>query len=208
MPLLVLAAALMSVAAEPIDRAGWFTRQDFPPGSARRGEEGFVLYRLTVSPAGQVQQCEVIEGSGFAKLDDRTCALARERARFKPASDDAGQPTTGVYRDVASWLTNSRSRIPRPSQTDLVVNVNQLPSGLGSPALVPVDFVVDASGKVESCAARPTEGVGALAKMACDQAMALLAPRPARGADGQAERSVQRFTVAFSTSPGTRQERR
>ena len=36
-------------------------------------------------------------------LDDATCKLVTRRARFKPATDGEGNPTTGSYSNAVRW---------------------------------------------------------------------------------------------------------
>lgn len=68
----------------------------YPPFSRRAGEEGRVLLRVRVSPAGTAAELEIKQSSGFARLDN----AAREAVakwRFVPAKrgDEA----------IESWVT-------------------------------------------------------------------------------------------------------
>jgi protein TonB len=42
-----------------------------------------------------VSGCEITASSGNAELDAATCKYATSRARFAPAKDGEGQPTSG-----------------------------------------------------------------------------------------------------------------
>jgi protein TonB len=60
-----------------------------------------------VGPDGRVQSCTVTSSSGHADLDDATCKNIQRRARFDPALDSNGQPTSG------SWSSRVRWQIPK-----------------------------------------------------------------------------------------------
>ena len=77
--------------------------EDYPAEAkaARRG--GNTAVTLTVGPDGRVTGCTVTASAGFAALDSATCRLLRSRARFRPARDAAGNPTTGSVATVIHW---------------------------------------------------------------------------------------------------------
>ena len=66
----------------------------YPPASRRLKEEGRVVLRVRVGPAGQVEAIELAASSGHVRLDQAALAAVREW-RFTPAR--AGErPVTGV----------------------------------------------------------------------------------------------------------------
>ncbi len=76
---------------------GLISADDYPASAQRNGEQGTVRVRLTVDERGRVSNCEVTSGSGSSALDSATCRLLRSRARFTPARDNQGNPTTDTY---------------------------------------------------------------------------------------------------------------
>jgi len=56
----------------------------YPPVSRRTREQGKVLLRVLVSPAGLVEQIEIQTSSGFTRLDDAALDAVR-RWKFQPA---------------------------------------------------------------------------------------------------------------------------
>lgn len=91
--------------ARPLGDIGtWVTIDDYPAEALQAGQEGTVSFRLTIDRSGSVAQCAITQGSGFPALDDRTCALLTERARFTPARNAAGAPAEGVYSSRVRWL--------------------------------------------------------------------------------------------------------
>jgi protein TonB len=90
--------------AEPgTGRGGWVTSEDYPPGPLREGIAGTVGISVAIGIDGRVQGCEVTKSSGNSQLDDATCRLYARRARFKPALDAEGKPTTARYADRIRW---------------------------------------------------------------------------------------------------------
>ncbi len=67
----------------------------YPSLSRRAGEEGSVLCRLHISAAGAVTEVEVLESSGFERLDQSACATLLAW-RFEPQNQEG--------RSVASTL--------------------------------------------------------------------------------------------------------
>jgi len=51
-----------------------------------------------------VTGCSVTSSSGSPDLDDATCANVTRRARFNPATDGEGQPTSGSYSNRVRWV--------------------------------------------------------------------------------------------------------
>lgn len=64
---------------------------EYPPLSRSRGEEGTVTLRISVDDHGGVAHIEIVESSGFRRLDE--AAVAGVRAwRFEPATESGGAP--------------------------------------------------------------------------------------------------------------------
>ena len=92
-------------AATPKGNPGnWATTNDYPSRALREEREGVTGFRVSVGPDGKVVDCSIISSSGHADLDDATCANIRRRARFNPATDGEGQPTTGSYSGRVRWV--------------------------------------------------------------------------------------------------------
>ena len=61
-------------------------------------------FRVTVGTDGKVTDCQVTRSSGSPDLDQATCDNIRRRARFTPATDGDGNPTTGSYSSSIRWV--------------------------------------------------------------------------------------------------------
>jgi protein TonB len=85
--------------AQPENQRSWSQRiQDNYPARAIRDEiEGRVGVRVTVGPNGRVSGCTVSSPSGSNILDEAACQDITRYARFSPALDDAGNPTSGSW---------------------------------------------------------------------------------------------------------------
>lgn len=84
--------------------ANWATTNDYPTRALREEREGTTGFRVTVGPDGRVTGCSVTSSSGSPDLDDATCANVTRRARFNPATDGEGQPTSGSYANRVRWV--------------------------------------------------------------------------------------------------------
>ena len=85
--------------AKPKSQGSWAARiQDNYPSAALRKEiEGTVGVRVTVGPDGRVSGCTVSGSSGSGDLDSAACDGMTRYARFEPALDAGGSPTTGSF---------------------------------------------------------------------------------------------------------------
>lgn len=83
--------------------ASLFSDEDYPAGAIRNHEQGTVGFSLYIGPDGNPIACSVTASSGSALLDSTTCRLLMERARFQPARDSKGKPTTDSYAGRIVW---------------------------------------------------------------------------------------------------------
>jgi TonB family protein len=83
--------------------ASVFSADDYPLEAQAAGQQGTVRFRLTVGADGRVSDCVVIQSSGSAALDERTCTILRTRATFIPAADESGQARESTYENTVSW---------------------------------------------------------------------------------------------------------
>jgi protein TonB len=82
---------------------GLFSPDDYPTSALSANEQGTTAVRLTIGTDGRVSGCEVTSGSGSSALDSATCNILRRRARFSPAMDSNGQPTSDSYSQRITW---------------------------------------------------------------------------------------------------------
>jgi protein TonB len=91
--------------AQPKGNPGnWATTNDYPTRALREEREGTTSFRVTVGPDGRVTSCDITGSSGSDDLDAATCANVTRRARFNPATDGEGNPTTGSYSNRVRWV--------------------------------------------------------------------------------------------------------
>lgn len=90
--------------ATPKGRPGeWASDNDYPTRALQLQQEGVTGFHLSVGNDGRVTSCEITRSSGSPELDKTTCDLMRRRARFNPATDGDGNPTTGSYSSTVRW---------------------------------------------------------------------------------------------------------
>lgn len=84
-----------------------FGDMDYPAAAIRAREQGTVEYEIGVGANGRVERCTILVSSGSAILDSATCRMIQARARFTPALDAEGRPTSDSVRGRMIW------RLPR-----------------------------------------------------------------------------------------------
>ncbi len=91
--------------AQPKGNPGnWATTNDYPSRALREEREGTTGFRVSVTAEGRVGSCSITSSCGHSELDDATCANVSRRARFTPATDGDGNPTTGSYSSRVRWV--------------------------------------------------------------------------------------------------------
>ena len=82
---------------------GLFSSEDYPNSSLSANEQGTTAVQLTIGTDGRVSGCNITSSSGSSALDNATCNILRRRARFSPAMDSNGAPTTDTYSQRITW---------------------------------------------------------------------------------------------------------
>lgn len=91
--------------AQPKGNPGnWATTNDYPSRALREEREGTTGFRVSVTAEGRVGSCNITSSSGHSDLDEATCSNVTRRARFNPATDGDGNPTTGSYSSRVRWV--------------------------------------------------------------------------------------------------------
>lgn len=148
-PLLFLAAAPGAAApSAPALLNPEVISSAYPEASRRAHEQGVVRVRLAVSPEGRAAGCEIVESSGFPRLDEETCAAFIGQARFRPARDARGRPVASSAMQAVLWrleenaaddgLENALNRVlSAPGLSDAGVAVIRAEAAVWGAGLVP-----------------------------------------------------------------------
>ena len=81
----------------------YFSPDDYPAAALRGNDQGTTGFSLTIGANGRVEACSVTSSSGSAALDQATCRILRSRARYTPARDQNGNPTSGRDSGRVTW---------------------------------------------------------------------------------------------------------
>jgi TonB family protein len=92
-----------AISSPPVHLAGTIMADDYPAAAIRAEQQGNVTIEMAVSATGFVTDCVLIMSSGFPILDATTCAIARRRFRFTPATDSNGRPVAGTATRTVAW---------------------------------------------------------------------------------------------------------
>jgi TonB family protein len=155
--LLLLAAAPTKIAALA-NPGGWVTNADYPLAAQRDGIEGTTTFRLDVTAQGTVSNCTVLISSGSDLLDETTCRLTSQRARFAPGRDRRGRAIAGTYQNRVRWQVQKPSGNaflpPKPFNAILRLEVDPTGKTIGCTYTGPMP--IDAAERVcESAKAAP-----------------------------------------------------
>jgi protein TonB len=81
----------------------YFSADDYPAAALRGNDQGTTGFSLTIGANGRVEACTVTSSSGSSALDQATCRILRSRARYTPARDQSGNPTSGRDSGRVTW---------------------------------------------------------------------------------------------------------
>ncbi|CCA94311.1 MULTISPECIES: energy transducer TonB [unclassified Novosphingobium] len=97
-----------SKGATPKGMNSWAARiqANYPTRAAREEREGRVGVRVSINADGRVSSCSVTSSSGSPDLDEAACDGMTRYARFNPALDTAGNPTTDTYSTAIVYKLN------------------------------------------------------------------------------------------------------
>ena len=76
------------------DLRSLFSSDDYPASAVSAGAEGTARASLSIGPDGRVTGCSITQSTGNTALDAATCNILRRRAKFIPARDTNGNPTS------------------------------------------------------------------------------------------------------------------
>jgi protein TonB len=75
-----------------------FSADDYPAAAVAAEAQGTAQAELTIGPDGRVVGCNLTRSTGNNALDAATCNILRRRAKFTPARDSNGNPTTDTVQ--------------------------------------------------------------------------------------------------------------
>jgi protein TonB len=81
----------------------WANSNDYPSRALREEKEGITRFTVQIGSDGRVTSCSVTGSSGTPELDSTTCSLIQRRARFNPAINSDGQPTSDTWSSSVRW---------------------------------------------------------------------------------------------------------
>lgn len=135
--------AKVAAKAEPLANPGtWVSDEDYPTAANLDGTEGRTGFKLDIGLDGRVTGCTITTGSGSEILDETTCTVLGQRARFKPATNAKGVAVPDTYTGRITW------RIPQNHAVRLTDPHKRLS----------IAYDVDEEGAIENC--KVLENVG------------------------------------------------
>lgn len=176
---LLLGAAI--VPPVPTISPPWVEGDDYPVRAFERRWQGDTLFEVSVDTYGRPIACTIVKSSGHSILDDRACAIAVRRARFRPARDSSGAPAYGVFRSRLNWAVDPALFVQSEAGPDFEVSLNQMPSGAMPPISVKYAVMVDRSGRPTGCNPLGGDHPEVLGELGCAKLMQDYRPPAAAG---------------------------
>jgi TonB family protein len=109
--------------------SGSISDSDYPPEAIRDNVSGVTTVSFDIGADGRVGECGIANTSGSVPLDDKSCALIRERFVFKPARGPDGSATSETRNQRIAW------RLPEGPQQiepyDVTFSLTLGPDGIG-----------------------------------------------------------------------------
>jgi TonB family protein len=196
---LAQAAAPAPPARAHADLAASFRAADYPAEAMRLGEEGRVGVRVQVAADGRVTGCRVTASSGSRALDEGTCRVLSERARYAPARDAAGAAVADEVAEQVQWAL-PREPAGARARADLVSYVR--PADYPAEAQIAgqsgrVEFEIDVSpeGRVVNCRVMRSDAGDMLNLRTCHIMLIRARFEPARDAQGRAVPDTVRSSI-------------
>lgn len=85
------------------DLQGVFKAEDYPADAIINEQSGSATLAVLIDEGGRVADCTVAGTSRVASLDAQSCAIIKERARFKPAIGLDGKPAKSSWIQRITW---------------------------------------------------------------------------------------------------------
>lgn len=83
--------------------SGRIKESDYPRAAYAARAQGTVHVRFVVGVGGRITDCKVTRSSGNEDLDTGTCALMKQRLRYRPGRDAFGKKVPDVWTGEHSW---------------------------------------------------------------------------------------------------------
>jgi periplasmic protein TonB len=90
---------------------------EYPPRARAAGEQGSVGFKVALDREGYATSCEVVQSSGYKRLDQETCDLILNRAVFKGVRGTSGRKTNVVTTGVVNWRLPGAAATRAPVRT-------------------------------------------------------------------------------------------
>jgi protein TonB len=106
---LLIVAASPALAGSSTDKAALDARNgevvfsQYPARALAAGEQGSVVFNVTLDRDGYATACQVTRSSGYSRLDAETCQLILSRAEFKGIKGPDGRKRGTVAQGIVNW---------------------------------------------------------------------------------------------------------
>jgi TonB family protein len=190
------------------DLVSSFRAADYPAAAMLAGEEGRVGVSVSVGRDGRVTGCRVTRSSGSHALDEGTCAILRERTRYTPARNGAGEATADEVAELITWALPAEPLGAR-ARADLAsyVHPEDYPPDaqiLGQSGRVEFEVDVSPEGRAVNCRVMRSQAGEQLNLRTCHIMLIRARFEPARDARGRAVPDTIQSSINWVIPAGSR----
>jgi TonB family protein len=179
---------LISVPAAPVDR----------PATVPRHGEAVSGFTVTVSPSGEVVDCQLQATSFYPGLDAKGCA-ALQSAHLAPATDPQGAAVYGAVDVEVTWPQGVAT--VGAAYPDVELSLDRMPAGVTGRPIADLVLAVDRAGAVGACQVVGSTGSAALDSVACSTGVRAAGVKAVTSKDGSPQPSVRALRVRFVVLP-------
>ena len=178
---------------------------DYPAGVAPIDRERRVGVRYIINTDGRITDCTVVRSSGEQLLDDESCRIVRERARFRAQRDGTSARMNFVWRSETSTEFPIVRGAPLPLVSIVwLIRDNDYPEEArrrNEEGTVTIAVTVGMNGMSQGCTIVGSSGSPSLDRRTCEivNARAMFLP----ASDGAGGRRVGIFCGRLTWSLGT-----
>jgi TonB family protein len=178
----------------------YITSNDYPRSAVKQHHEGRIAVELTVDVSGALSNCTVKAGTGWPELDETTCQLLMQRAKFAPARDMQGALLGAVIEWRFVWTLSPEhtylADLPPARELQLTVA-----SGTRVPPHSTLDAIVSTEGRIEMCQAEDSYVSHDVGVAACNALRSSAAYPPLKDLTGKPMRYLHTELFRLAAAP-------
>lgn|GEM_PF-1999884 len=113
--------------AQPIEFYDLLSARDFPKNVIGGSNELVAIFRLMIDEAGMPTKCIMKPSTNPRQFEDRICQVLLQKARFKPARDENGQPMKSHFNSAFRYQNTGQTAPMRKRVVSTILDQTTAP---------------------------------------------------------------------------------